>query len=544
MMKKLSFVVSLVFVVLTITACGTGVSEQEFDRVAAELAEAQAQIARQQTAVEKLSEAPQGPKGDPGDRGVFTGIYNVVDFGAAGDGVRDDTRAFQAAIDAAETNGGMVLVPSVGGGRGYVLTGTVHVRSGVALIGSLAGWANNGWAAYSLPESHVKGAKIFARPTQLGKPLFQMEGGSTVRGFWILYDEQPMPSDEEFQNPNSRFHYPSYEVAKSNFIRDHVKAYGPTFYVTFGDNTVVEDILADRYYDFYFLKQGAKARINRISLYGYNRAFVIEESFDVNRISDVEIVPNVGPTCPCKVDYLGKSWTWIYDIIVSQQSNVGIHLGISDGYILDNLSFFGVHTAIRLGASTDFPIYDPVADTTWTNPPATGPWGQMSNIQIDQAAVGLHFVWPSTLGNRISNAHVFPSFDDGGDFPATTGTGSLTNVGREAAFLFESTFAKSNNFSFIPTILASNVTIDSFKDTARFPRAAARLWDANGRVFLIAGDVTMEITGFSLSFGNEDVMVATAPTAGDVSIRIRGYVRGGNPGIDKRIDKTGVRALE
>lgn len=485
------------------------------------------------------------------------GIYCVTDFGAVGDGVQDDTTAFQAAIDKAAVTGGAVFVPPVAGGKGYVITGTVYVRRGVVLIGSLAGFSNNGWAAYRLPESHVKGAKIFARPTQLRKPLFQLEGGCTVRGLWILYDRQPWPSDAEFQDPKSPFWYPSFEVARANFVRDHVRPYGPTFYVVWGDNTCIEDIIADRYYDFFYLKAGAKVSVDRISVYGYKRAFVIEESYDVNRFSNIEIVPNGGPICPGKACYAWgasgqcvdeRTYSWIYGIIVSQDDNVGVHIGISDAYMFHNLYFYGVHTGFRLGASSDYPIHDPVQGTAWSPPGAgKGPWGYMSNIGIDLCAIGFHFVWPSGLPTQITNLKVYPGFDDGRDFPARTGTGSLRTVSRQAAFLFEATFGKANNY-LVPALFLANIEVVSEWDVSgRFSQASALMSVANGRVFLVAGDVSVEVFGMFVSLKDDPggaLMIAAAPSAGDVSIRIRGQIRRGVPVPDMRLDKYGTKALE
>jgi hypothetical protein len=54
--------------------------------------------------------------------------FNVRDYGAKGDGASKDTQAVQAAIDAAATEGGVVLLPP-----GNYLCGTIHLRSNVTL---------------------------------------------------------------------------------------------------------------------------------------------------------------------------------------------------------------------------------------------------------------------------------------------------------------------------------------------------------------------------------------------------------------------------
>lgn len=67
-------------------------------------------------------------EGRPG-RNSGTGVYNVRDFGAAGDGRTLDTRAVQAAIDAChKDNGGTVLIPA-----GIFVIGTVEMKSNVTL---------------------------------------------------------------------------------------------------------------------------------------------------------------------------------------------------------------------------------------------------------------------------------------------------------------------------------------------------------------------------------------------------------------------------
>lgn len=57
-------------------------------------------------------------------------LFNVRDFGAAGDGVTLDTRAINATVEAAaRIGGGQVLFPA-----GRYLSGTVHLRSHIALL--------------------------------------------------------------------------------------------------------------------------------------------------------------------------------------------------------------------------------------------------------------------------------------------------------------------------------------------------------------------------------------------------------------------------
>ena len=58
-----------------------------------------------------------------------TGVYNIIDFGAKGDGKTPNTQAVQAAIDACNTDqGGIVLVPA-----GVFVIGTIEIKSNVTL---------------------------------------------------------------------------------------------------------------------------------------------------------------------------------------------------------------------------------------------------------------------------------------------------------------------------------------------------------------------------------------------------------------------------
>ena len=62
-------------------------------------------------------------------------VFNVKDFGATGDGATDDTTAIQAAIDAAEADGGIVFVPPPDSGSFYLVTNLTVNANGVIIQG-------------------------------------------------------------------------------------------------------------------------------------------------------------------------------------------------------------------------------------------------------------------------------------------------------------------------------------------------------------------------------------------------------------------------
>jgi len=59
-------------------------------------------------------------------------VHSVMDFGAVGDGVADDSAAFQDALDSLPETGGVVLVPP----GTYLLGSTIHLSDGAVLRGS------------------------------------------------------------------------------------------------------------------------------------------------------------------------------------------------------------------------------------------------------------------------------------------------------------------------------------------------------------------------------------------------------------------------
>lgn len=105
---------------------------------------------------------------------------SVVDFGAKGDGIADDTKALQTALDEAGKTGSVVSIPP---GR-YRIDGTLSIPAGVTLEGT--------WAAPHT--THMdKGSVLLAyagRDDEDSAPFISLHTSSTLKGVTIFYPEQ------------------------------------------------------------------------------------------------------------------------------------------------------------------------------------------------------------------------------------------------------------------------------------------------------------------------------------------------------------------
>ncbi len=108
---------------------------------------------------------------------------NARAFGAKGDGKIDDTKALQAALDAASANGPVCFVPA----GLYRLDGSVTVPPGVALCGASGG----------VPHSEQPIGTVLLAFGGRGKPdaepLITLKPNAVVRNVVIHYPEQTLP---------------------------------------------------------------------------------------------------------------------------------------------------------------------------------------------------------------------------------------------------------------------------------------------------------------------------------------------------------------
>jgi hypothetical protein len=113
----------------------------------------------------------------------FAGPLSVLDFGARRDGVTDDTKAIQAAVDSAAQSGGTVFMPA---GR-YLVAGSIRL-CGVSLQGE--NLAPRSWTP-------LNGTVILAtggRDDESAPALFEMRNSSAVAGLTVYYPGQSVDS--------------------------------------------------------------------------------------------------------------------------------------------------------------------------------------------------------------------------------------------------------------------------------------------------------------------------------------------------------------
>ena len=127
-----------------------------------------------------------------------TDIYNVLDFGAKGDGESDATAAFQAALDTAgDAGGGVVRAP-----RGnYLFRGQLSVPQAVTLRGI---WesvpAHNGIRDRGLPKPTDDGTTFLVTAdagNEDGAPFITLHTNSTLKGVVLYYPLQKVDGPPE-----------------------------------------------------------------------------------------------------------------------------------------------------------------------------------------------------------------------------------------------------------------------------------------------------------------------------------------------------------
>ena len=191
--------------------------------------------------------------------------WNVREFGAGGDGVADDTSAFQTALQAAaDGGGGTVAVPA---GR-YLIAGHLAIPSAVTLEGtwqsvpSHAGIRDAGEA-----RPGVNGTTLLAvegAGSEEGPPFILVSGNATLKGVVIFYPEQKP---------------------------DAIPTPYPWTIALRGNNPAVLDVELLNPYNGIDATQNQRHLIRNISGQPLRRGVLVDQIYDIGRIENVHFNP-------------------------------------------------------------------------------------------------------------------------------------------------------------------------------------------------------------------------------------------------------------
>ena len=181
--------------------------------------------------------------------------WSVLDFGAAGDGKTDNTKAFQSALDKAGQTGGTVLVPQ---GK-YRFDGCLTVPDGVTLKGV--------WEGPHLPDVE-KGSALMVyggRDREDGPPFITMNANTTVQGLTIWYPEQKVSDIRP---------YP-WTIRRAGFRCSMINLAIANTYNGIDCGTI----------------GGGGQHLRNVDMSALRRGVYIDRSYDIGRIENVHIHP-------------------------------------------------------------------------------------------------------------------------------------------------------------------------------------------------------------------------------------------------------------
>jgi hypothetical protein len=184
------------------------------------------------------------------------GEFNVLDFGAVGDGKKDNTPAFERALAAAEGMGGAVRIPP---GQ-FRFDGTIAIPAGTTLQGS--------WRGPHYPDPH-KGTMLLVyagREQENADPFVTLASNSTIKGVSFYYPEQK-PRD--------------------------IRPYPWTISVR-GDRVSVIDVAMANSYNALDCgtHNNAAHYLRNLNITALRRGFFVDRVYDIGRMENIHIHPS------------------------------------------------------------------------------------------------------------------------------------------------------------------------------------------------------------------------------------------------------------
>lgn len=285
-------------------------------------------------------------------------FVNVKDYGAVGDGVADDTAAFNAALSSFV--GVTVFVP-IGI---YKIAGQITVPRYAKLIGDRIGLTQGSGAQIDEGPNRVTkniSAQLNIESTDVNMTPIMMQDQSVVKGIATIYPNQ---------NPAN--------TTEANIIQ-----YAPTFHANHGCNIL--DIRTWGAWDFI---EGHGEALKITDIYGYNfgRGISIYDSADVCRLENIHLNPNVA-----------RPAQGLIDLAKSRPRSQAFYFENVDGLLMSNIHIFGYRTGVKAvgGTTNGF---------------------TMQNFFFDSTGLAFDIDTDSFWGVQMSNGTIVSGFSDSSSY--------------------------------------------------------------------------------------------------------------------------------
>eukprot|EP00039_Didymoeca_costata_P024899 m.11837 g.11837 ORF g.11837 m.11837 type:complete len:448 (+) comp4532_c0_seq2:77-1420(+) len=309
------------------------------------VASEESEIQTMRKEIEELKRLVQSDHRNPG--GNSWGYINVMDppYNAAGDGVTDDTAAFQKALN---SSSGIVFAPT----GTYAIKGYLEVPTGVVLKGS----NEYPFRSYGTPNGKVQGTTLLAyvgEGNMTGLPFIFLNGANSgVTGLNVFYPNQ---------NLNAKVPTP----------------YSPTIQGSGDDVTVKNVFLVNPYIGVDFATYPCGRHLID-GLYGQPlyKGIRIDQCYDIGRIKTVHFWPFWAPlnSGPC-------NW---------QHTNaISFEILRTDWEVVEDVFSFGYHTGMKFANSSQGSCN-----------------GQFTDINFDDVDIGLDISYSQNPAIIFSNLNV------------------------------------------------------------------------------------------------------------------------------------------
>ena len=415
---------------------------------------------------------------------------SVKDFGAKGDGVTDDTAAFNQAV-----NSGAMAIHIPATTKSYRLTSTLNLTSSITFIGD----GVDPYTSSGSPSTRGPGSWLYFDHTDVG---IRFSSGSDKGGkrFYMLgtYRNQVAPASGSPFTPT---------------VCDY------DFYINDNSGFIFEDICILNAYKGFYITGGPRGTFNRVCGQPLSEGINIHESYDCVRIENIH----------WWVFWASNEtvWQWVLDngrsLIVNRSDGLMINnyfcIFYAYGWVFTGNSTAG-DTATKIVASNVF--LDECKYPYYIDETASYHSSNISNFNSQIRSTVYASKSPHIMA-RSQNADVNISgcnlASAGGPAVYVKDTGCKIGISNLTMNKWNMGDDANSNPAFVIESSSSSLTISGKSNISRKSGDTSTLYGGSGRVYMFLGDGMVNTT----TDANGNLLVThgfnTQPTFVDIQIR-------------------------